>query len=72
MVQTYGVSREDAAEPNTPGLGNESSALLGGESAPVNRGLREGHATMISCVSNLMNTIVGSGMFLILDSVYAS
>lgn len=58
MVQTYGVAPENNNEPADQASG-EGSALLGGE-ATVKHG-RDGHATIISCVSNLANTIIGSG-----------
>ncbi|KAG6381647.1 hypothetical protein JVT61DRAFT_246 [Boletus reticuloceps] len=38
---------------------NEDSALLGNEAVAKPR---EGHASIISSVSNLSNTIIGSGM----------
>ncbi|KAG6328460.1 hypothetical protein ID866_10629, partial [Astraeus odoratus] len=38
---------------------SEGSALLGGEGRKT---LKEGHATLLSSVSNLANTIIGSGM----------
>ncbi|KAL1743260.1 transmembrane amino acid transporter protein-domain-containing protein [Schizophyllum fasciatum] len=60
MVQTYGASGSQHA-PRSGGAGaGESDALLGGAPpAPVKR---QGHATLVSCVSNLANTIIGSGM----------
>ncbi len=66
MVQTYGVARDTAAEPSTSR--SESSALLGGDRDTAVKRVqspREGHASFTSCVSNLMNTIIGSGTFLI-------
>ena len=57
MVQTYGVARPDPSDPNSAG-GDESSALLGGA---VSRPKREGNAGLVSSVSNLANTIIGSG-----------
>ncbi|KAF4569707.1 hypothetical protein EYR40_008686 [Pleurotus pulmonarius] len=68
MVQTYGVaSGSDAQEPTEYAHGSghgesESSALLGESAAPTKSVLHEGHATIGSCVSNLANTIIGSGM----------
>ncbi|KAF8659850.1 hypothetical protein AX16_001735 [Volvariella volvacea WC 439] len=63
MVQTYGVARESNAEPSSSN--NETSALLGGDrDTTVKRtsGKADGHASITSCVSNLLNTIIGSGM----------
>ncbi|KAF8555998.1 vacuolar amino acid transporter 5 [Imleria badia] len=62
MVLPYG-----AVETGVPGIhtehrggeDNEGSALLGNEAAPKPR---EGHAGIISSVSNISNTIIGSGM----------
>lgn len=62
MVQTYGVAPGNDAGPanHVPGEG-EDSALLGGDSAPKLQGKADGHASIVSCVSNLSNTIIGSG-----------
>lgn len=62
MVQTYGVAPPNDAEPtqDTTAEG-EGSALLGGDATPKRAVKRDGHATIISCVSNLANTIIGSG-----------
>lgn len=60
----YGTAKhsgEDDHEPTSPEGAGESSALLGG--APVTRELSDGHATIVSCVSNLCNTIIGSGQY---------
>ncbi len=64
MVENYGaVNSVDA--PDLPGTTTaaESSALLGGNrDATVKReGKADGRATIVSCVSNLCNTIIGSG-----------
>ncbi|KAL1667106.1 transmembrane amino acid transporter protein-domain-containing protein [Schizophyllum commune] len=60
MVQTYGASGSQH-DPRGEGAGTgESDALLGG--APQAPAKRQGHATLVSCVSNLSNTIIGSGM----------
>jgi hypothetical protein len=62
MVQTYGIiPATEAAEPGTS-HGGEQAALLGGES-PKRQVKRDGHASLISCTSNLANTIIGSGTF---------
>ena len=65
MVQTYGVAQYNAGDPtnHVPGDGEESTLL--GEDATVERpGRTDGHASIISCVSNLSNTIIGSGDYL--------
>ncbi|KAI0825680.1 vacuolar amino acid transporter 5 [Irpex lacteus] len=62
MVQSYGVANdheEAAPEGNVPA--SESDALLGAE-AGARKPKAEGHATLQSCVGNLANTIIGSGM----------
>lgn len=59
MVQTYGVAPVNDSEP-TDQAGSEDSALLGGDATAKKVG-RDGNATMISCISNLANTIIGSG-----------
>ncbi|KIY71860.1 hypothetical protein CYLTODRAFT_389544 [Cylindrobasidium torrendii FP15055 ss-10] len=50
----------DDAEPAALDGAGESSALLGG--APRRSTLSEGRATIASCIGNLCNTIIGSGM----------
>ena len=60
MVQTYGVANEHGDSTHHAPGDEESSALLGGDST-VKRGKLEGHATIVSSVSNLANTIIGSG-----------
>ncbi|KAL0065187.1 hypothetical protein AAF712_007857 [Marasmius tenuissimus] len=66
MVQPYG-----AAAANTDGgyegpdvREGESSALLGGDrDTTVKRVAKpDGHASVVSSISNLANTIIGSGM----------
>ena len=61
MVQTYGVAEATDVDPSTGG--DEARALLGGDSATVRKaeGKPDGHATIVSCISNLSNTIIGSG-----------
>jgi hypothetical protein len=61
MVQTYGVAEATDFDPSTGG--DEARALLGGDSAGVRKaeGKADGHATIVSCISNLSNTIIGSG-----------
>lgn len=58
MVQKYGAVVTTAADP-TEG-DSEHSALLAGGAAPQ---FKEGHATIMSSVSNLSNTIMGSGTY---------
>lgn len=62
MVQPYGVAdysgvdveaRDEAAD--------EVTSLLGGASTGKKATKREGHATIVSCIGNLANTIIGSG-----------
>jgi hypothetical protein len=60
MTQTYGIASERSPDPASAGLGEESRALLGPESVPVKQ-RAEGHANIVSSVSNLANTIIGSG-----------
>ncbi|KAH7927298.1 vacuolar amino acid transporter 5 [Leucogyrophana mollusca] len=63
MVQTYGVAGSTDVEPaydHTTG-DSEGSALLGSD-AIIKPPPREGPATIVSSVSNLANTIIGSGM----------
>lgn len=71
MVQTYGVAPRNDADPTSSGSG-ETSALLGGDSTNISKHTgndavvpvkSEGHASIVSCVSNLSNTIIGSGAF---------
>ncbi|OBZ74208.1 Vacuolar amino acid transporter 5 [Grifola frondosa] len=66
MVQTYGVaSSQYHAVDDEPriGIAGEGDALLGGDSRSATRpGKRDGHATLSSSISNLANTIIGSGM----------
>lgn len=65
MVQTYGIANEQVGESSNSEHQSESSALLGGgRDAAVKKAstqLGDGHATMTSSVSNLINTIIGSG-----------
>ena len=65
MVQTYGVAADNDSEPTTPtnyaSAEGESSALLGSDASIKRTGKPDGHASIVSCVSNLSNTIIGSG-----------
>jgi hypothetical protein len=69
MVQAYNavpvsVEHEDP-DGDERGAEHEGSALLGGKASTVglakNNAEREGRATLTSSVSNLANTIIGSG-----------
>ncbi|CCL98599.1 uncharacterized protein FIBRA_00601 [Fibroporia radiculosa] len=60
MVQTYGVAPTNERENVGLDTG-ESDALLGAE-ASTSRPKRDGHASIVSSVGNLANTIIGSGM----------
>ncbi|KAJ7314363.1 transmembrane amino acid transporter protein-domain-containing protein [Mycena albidolilacea] len=65
MTQKYGTAPVSALDDPTSPLGaGESSALLGGDrDTAVKRAVkREGKASMVSSISNLANTIIGSGM----------
>lgn len=70
MVQPYGAvqSPMDSASSDNENedyfdSGAEASALLGSDrDTPVILAGPDGHATIVSCVSNLCNTIIGSGM----------
>lgn len=66
MVQTYGIAQESPAEPGTS-VGGEQSALLGGDrDTTVKRvGMPDGNATIVSCIGNLSNTIIGSGEYIL-------
>lgn len=65
MTQKYGTAPVSAIDdPTSPQEAGESSALLGGDrDTTIKRpiGKREGKASMVSSVSNLANTIIGSG-----------
>ncbi|KAH7913827.1 transmembrane amino acid transporter protein-domain-containing protein [Hygrophoropsis aurantiaca] len=61
MVQTYGIAATTAADPQ-PAVGDDEGSALLGSDATSRPPFKEGHATIISSVSNLANTIIGSGM----------
>lgn len=72
MVQTYGAVRTAYAESEPgPSSGSEQSALLGGERDTTVKKVaqRDGHATLTSCISNLANTIMGTGACLLNHSL---
>ncbi|KAF7308221.1 Aa-trans domain-containing protein [Mycena chlorophos] len=56
----YGAAEGLGEDPTSPLGAGENSALLGGNRDPVVK--RDGKASMVSSVSNLANTIIGSGM----------
>lgn len=61
MMHSYGAVETGVRDVHSVHHGvedNEGSTLLGSEPAPKPR---EGHASMISCISNLSNTILGTG-----------
>ncbi|KAI0766633.1 transmembrane amino acid transporter protein-domain-containing protein [Trametes elegans] len=72
MVQLYGAAQGHSGQEHDdnggavgvdvePRASGEQDALLGGE-ASARKPKRDGHATLSSCISNLANTIIGSGM----------
>jgi hypothetical protein len=66
MVQPYGSTSTTGhtnADPAQDANTGEDSALLGADATQPHESLRDGTATMVSCVSNLSNTIIGSGMY---------
>ncbi len=67
MVQAYHavpVSVEHEGPDDGRGAEHEGSALLGGKASSVGLAKeREGRATLTSSVSNLANTIIGSGAY---------
>lgn len=65
MVHTYGIAPENDGSAAYIAGDGEDSALLSSDSTVVPLSKADGHATIISCVSNLSNTIIGSGMFVI-------
>lgn len=72
MVQTYGVVPETAVEPNIIDT-DEARALLADPNAPSKRNRHtDGHATLTSCISNLLNTIIGSGAYFTTPSGHAT
>ena len=64
MVQSYGVASSYSSEPveTLNDEIDESRTLLGSHSRvnPQN----DGHATLFSSISNLLNTIIGSGAWI--------
>lgn len=68
MVQAYGAadgrSDRDAHPPDDPRTSREEDALLGAD-ATARRPKKDGHASLTSSTSNLANTIIGSGEWLV-------
>jgi hypothetical protein len=65
MVQTYGVASTGNLDSDlNDDHVDEARALLGSNSSGVGAFLKkkDGHATLVSSISNLLNTIIGSGM----------
>lgn len=60
MARSYGAASTDRDD----GLGEGDNAPLLGNGAPkvVEADQEDGHATIVSCVGNLANTIMGTGM----------
>ena len=62
MVQPYGVADYSGIDVEARDeTANEVTSLLGGASTGKKTTKREGHATIVSCIGNLANTIIGSG-----------
>lgn len=63
MVQPYGATDHPGVDVEArDDTATEDASLLGSASTGKKATKREGHATMVSCVGNLANTIIGSGM----------
>lgn len=74
MFQTYGVAPDTSVEPS---LGtDEARALLADPNEPGTPSKRDrhadGHATLTSCISNLSNTIIGSGAHFTIPSEHTT
>lgn len=63
MVQTYGVASAGNSDFHlNSDNADEGRALLGSNSSRTIFKKKDGHATLVSSISNLLNTIIGSGM----------
>ncbi|KAJ3989322.1 transmembrane amino acid transporter protein-domain-containing protein [Lentinula detonsa] len=65
MVNTYGATTSSLAQAGDEEDANEHTAFLGDDRdvvTAVKDDKPDGHASMISSISNLANTIIGSGM----------
>ncbi|CAE7223222.1 unnamed protein product [Rhizoctonia solani] len=58
MARTYGIAPVDREDT----VADDDNAPLLGAGPPKNIDDEDGHATITSCVGNLANTIIGSGM----------
>jgi hypothetical protein len=69
MSHSYGAAERTPARASTDSAlaGNDSSALVGTDGRPPSS-LPDGHASMISAVGNLTNTIIGSGALSVVDT----
>jgi len=68
MAQTYGIApNRSSTEAPSARSDEETNALLGEYNAQTAvrhcAGEGEGQATLVSCISNLSNTIIGSGEY---------
>lgn len=62
MVQPYGAFNYSGVDVEArDDNASEDTSLLGAASIGKKRTKREGHATVVSGIGNLANTIVGSG-----------
>ena len=61
MVQTYGVASAGKFDARLNGDVDEARALLGSDSTGSLPKKKDGNATLVSSISNLLNTIIGSG-----------
>lgn len=62
-VQTYGVVAQAERDAGDFADTHEASALLGTHATPKVVHKRDGRASLASSVSNLLNTIMGTGAF---------
>lgn len=60
MARSYGAASAD--RDDGPGEGDNAPLLGTGVPKVVEADQEDGHATVVSCVGNLANTIIGSGM----------
>ena len=75
MVHTYGAVAETSVEAVEPSIDDtdEARALLADPNAPSKKDRHtDGHATLTSCISNLLNTIIGSGAYFTAPSEYTT
>lgn len=62
MVQAYGAVSDNTTDLTGVGNSEETNSLLGRDRPTIAESEgKEGHATVFSCISNLLNTIIGSG-----------